>query len=54
MLNKDGQRELAYIVSIDEIKPIPNYDRVEYARVWRMVGYCKKDQFKVGDPSNLY
>ena len=22
MLNKDGQRELAYIVAIDEIKPI--------------------------------
>ena len=33
MLNKDGQRELAYVVRIDEIKPIPNYDRVEHARV---------------------
>lgn len=29
----DGKRELAYVVTIDEIKPIPNYDRVEHARV---------------------
>ena len=51
MLNKDNQRELAYIVAIDEIRPIPNYDRVEHARVgggWIIV---KKDQFKVGDPA---
>ena len=49
MLNKDGQRELAYIVSIDEIKPIPNYDRVEHARVGGWWVIVKKDQFKVGD-----
>ena len=52
MINeKTGQRELAYVVRIDEIQPIPNYDRVEYARVnggWVVVG---KDQFKVGDPA---
>ena len=49
MLNKDGQRELAYIVAIDEIKPIPNYDRVEHARVGGWWVIVKKDQFKVGD-----
>lgn len=49
MLNVDGQRELAYIVAIDEIKPIPNYDRVEHARVGGWWVIVKKDQFKVGD-----
>ena len=49
MLNKDGQRELAYIVTIDELKPIPNYDRVEHARVGGWWVIVKKDQFKVGD-----
>ena len=49
MLNKDNQRELAYIVAIDEIKPIPNYDRVEHARVGGWWVIVKKDQFKVGD-----
>lgn len=51
MLNKDGQRELAYIVKIDEIKPIPNYDRVEHARVGGWWVIVKKDQFQVGDPA---
>lgn len=33
MINKvTGMRELAYIVKIDEIKPLEGYDRVEYAR----------------------
>ena len=52
MINeKTGQRELAYVVRIDEIQRIPNYDRVEYARVngWWVV--VRKDQFKVGDPA---
>lgn len=49
MLNKETQRALAYIVSIDEIQPIPNYDRVEHVRTrgWWVV--CKKDDFKIGD-----
>lgn len=50
MLNPNSnKRELAYVVTIDEIKPIPNYDRVEHARVngWWII--VKKDQFKVGD-----
>lgn len=51
MLNKDGQRELAYIVTIDEIRPIPNYDRVEHARVGGWWVIVRKDQFKVGDPA---
>lgn len=50
MLNPiTNQRELAYVVSIDEIKPIPNYDRVEHARVGGWWVIVKKDQFKVGD-----
>ena len=49
MLNKDNQRELAYIVAIDEIRPIEGYDRVEYARVGGWWVIVRKDQFKVGD-----
>lgn len=49
MLNKDGQRELAYVVTIDEIIPIEGADRVETALVggWRVM--VRKDQFKKGD-----
>ena len=45
----NGERALAYIVTVDEIKPIPNYDRVEHARVggWRII--VRKGQFNVGD-----
>lgn len=49
MLNKDGIRELAYLVKIDEIRPIEGYDRVEYARVGGWWVIVKKEQFKVGD-----
>ena len=51
MLNKNGERELAYVVLIDGIELIPNYDRVEHAIVggWRVI--VQKDQFKVGDPA---
>ena len=51
MLNADGKRELAYIVTIDEIRPIPNYDRVEHARVGGWWVIVKKDQFQVGEPA---
>ncbi len=49
MLNSKGTRELCYIVKIDEIRPIPNYDRVEHARVngWWVI--VVKGQLKVGD-----
>ena len=51
MLDKDGIRQLAYVVIIDGIEPIPNYDRVETAIVggWHVI--VRKDQFKVGDPA---
>ena len=51
MLNKNQERELAYVVTIDGIEPIPGYDRVEHAQVggWRVI--VQKDQFKVGDPA---
>ena len=50
MLNPNtNQRELAYIVTIDEIRPIEGYDRVEYARIGGWWVVVKKDQFKVGD-----
>lgn len=29
----NGKRALAYITTIDDIEPLPGYDRVEYARV---------------------
>ena len=51
MLNKDGKRELAYVVQIDELRPIEGYDRVEHARVGGWWVIVKKDQFKVGDPA---
>ena len=51
MLNKNQERELAYVVLIDGIEPIPGYDRVEHAIIggWRVI--VQKDQFKVGDPA---
>lgn len=49
MLNANGQRELAYVVAIDEIRPIEGYDRVEHARVGGWWVIVRKDQFKVGD-----
>lgn len=49
MLNAKGNRELAYVVTIDEVQPIPNYDKVEYARVGGWWVIVRKDQFKAGD-----
>ena len=51
MLNKAGERELAYLVKIDGIEPISGYDRVETAIVggWHVI--VQKDQFNVGDPA---
>jgi len=51
MLDKEGIRQLAYVVIIDGIEPIPGYDRVEHAIVggWRVI--VQKNQFKVGDPA---
>lgn len=52
MLNPNtNERELAYVVLIDEIMPIEGYDRVELARVggWHVI--VQKGQFTVGDPA---
>lgn len=50
MINpKTKERELAYIVKIDEIRPIDGYDRVEHARVGGWWIIVQKNQFKVGD-----
>ena len=34
MLNSKQERELAYLVQIDDIKPIPGKDRVECAKIF--------------------
>ena len=50
MLNKNNERELAYVAKVEEIRPIEGYDRVEYARIgagWWVI--VLKDQFKPGD-----
>ena len=51
MLNKNQERELAYVVIVDGIEPIPGYDRVEHAIIggWRVI--VQKGQFNVGDPA---
>lgn len=51
MLNAAGERELAYVVIIDDIQPIEGYDRVEAAIVggWHVI--VQKGQFKPGDPA---
>ena len=51
MLKSKQERELAYVVIVDGIEPIPGYDRVEHAIIggWRVI--VQKDQFKVGDPA---
>lgn len=46
----NGQRALVYITTLDEIKPIEGYDRVEYGRVggwWCIIN--KADNIQVGD-----
>jgi len=50
MLDKNGIRQLAYVVSVDEIKPIAGRDRVECARVGGWTCMVPKGAFKVGDP----
>lgn len=48
MLNSKNERELAYLITVDAIEPIPGKDRVECAVVggWRTM--VKKDVFKPG------
>lgn len=49
MLNKNNERELAYVVKINKVEPIEGYDRVEYAHIngWGCV--VRKGAFKEGD-----
>ena len=49
MLNKDNERELAYVVKVGKVEPIEGYDRVEFAHVngWGCV--VPKGSFKKGD-----
>ena len=49
MLNKNGERELAYVDHIDNIIPIEGADRVEQAIVggWHIM--VRKGQFQIGD-----
>ncbi len=49
MLNKDNQRELAYIVKIEDITNIEGYDRVELAHVGGWTVVVGKNEFKKGD-----
>lgn len=51
MLNKNNERELAYVVTIDNITPIEGYDRVELAHVGGWTVVVGKGEFKVGDPA---
>lgn len=48
MLNKDGQRELAYVVTVDDIQPIVGKDRVECAIVNGWTIMTRKGQFQPG------
>ena len=51
MLNKDNQRELAYVVVIDKITPIEGADRVALAHVGGWTVMVGKDEFEAGDPA---
>ena len=48
MINKDGERVLAYITTVDTIDPIPNADKIERATIggWHVV-ISKADNFHV-------
>lgn len=48
MLNKNNERELAYLVEVNEIAELPGYDRVESARVNGWWCIVPKGQFSPG------
>lgn len=50
MLNKNGERELAYVVIVNGIEELPGYDRVESAIIGGWHCIVPKGQFKIGDP----
>lgn len=43
------KRALAYIVTVDEVRPIPNYDRVEHTRTNGWWCVTRLNELKVGD-----
>lgn len=45
----DGKRALAYIVTVDEVRPIQGYDRVEHTRTNGWWCVTKLGELKVGD-----
>ena len=49
MLNSKGERELAYLVKIDNVTPIEGYDRVELAHVGGWTVIVGKNEFKPKD-----
>ena len=51
MLNKNNERELAYVVIVDAITPIKGYDRVELAHVGGWTIVVGKGEFHAGDPA---
>ena len=51
MLNKNSERELAYVTIINNITPIEGYDRVELAHISGWTVVVGKGDFSIGDPA---
>ena len=51
MLDKNGTRQLAYVVVVDAVTPIPGYDRVELAHISGWTVVVGKWEFHIGDPA---
>ena len=51
MLNKNNERELAYVVIVNAVTPIKGYDRVELAHVGGWTVVVGKGEFHAGDPA---
>lgn len=51
MLDKNGTRQLAYVVVVDTVTPIEGYDRVELAHVGGWAVVVGKNEFHAGDPA---
>ncbi len=51
MLNSKGERELAYVININDVTEIPGYDRVELAHIGGWTIVVGKGEFQIGDPA---
>ena len=49
MLNSKNERELCYVITIDNITPLKGYDRVELAHIAGWTVVVGKNQFQPGD-----